>query len=182
MKITESNYVEQLKKHDEKALMYVISEYGGMLNAIVCTRLRLLKDYQEECLNDVFLGIWKNIGSFDMDKSSFRNWCAGIARYKALDFLRRYYREITFENIDDMEIPKVDEELERIAEQEISEELEQMLDCLNETDRAIFLKLYMEEKNLDEVSAETGLKKEVIYNRLSRGKKRIRSIYESREV
>ena len=57
-----------------------------------------------------------------------------------------------------------------------------MLDCLNETDRGIFLKLYMEEKDLDEVSAETGLKKEVIYNRLSRGKKRIRSVYESREV
>lgn len=92
------------------------------------------------------------------------------------------YRQLTFQNIDEMDIPKVDEELERIAEQEISEELEQMLDCLSETDRGIFLKLYMEEKDLDEVSAETGLKKEVIYNRLSRGKKRIRSVYESREV
>ena len=31
MKITEENYVDQLQKHNEKALRYVMECYGGLL-------------------------------------------------------------------------------------------------------------------------------------------------------
>ena len=55
--------------------------------------------------------------------------------------------------------------------------MEGMLSCLNEKDRILFWKLYVEEEPMEEVSRETGLKKEVIYNRLSRGKRRIRKQY-----
>lgn len=61
--------------------------------------------------------------------------------------------------------------------------LEQMLSCLNETDRSLFLKLYVEEADINEVSRETGMKKSSIYNRLSRGKKHIREMHcKKREV
>lgn len=68
MKITETNFVEQLKEHNEKALSYMIQQYGGLLSSVVNRHLRLLKEYREECLNDVFLGIWKNIGYYDEKK------------------------------------------------------------------------------------------------------------------
>lgn len=61
-----------------------------------------------------------------------------------------------------------------MVEQEISEEVEKMLSFLNPSDRELFLKLYVEEKTVAQVSEETGMKKEVIYNRLSRGKEKIR--------
>ena len=54
MKITETNFVEQLKEHNEKALSYMIQQYGGLLSSVVNRHLRLLKEYREECLNDVF--------------------------------------------------------------------------------------------------------------------------------
>ena len=73
MKITENNFIEQLKEHNEKALSYMIQQYGGLLSSVVNRHLRLLKEYREECLNDVFLGIWKNIGYYDEEKSSFAN-------------------------------------------------------------------------------------------------------------
>lgn len=76
MKITETNFIEQLKEHNEKALSYMIQQYGGLLSSVVNRHLRLLKEYREECLNDVFLGIWKNIGYYDEKKSSFANWAA----------------------------------------------------------------------------------------------------------
>lgn len=60
-------------------------------------------------------------------------------------------------------------------EQEFSEETQQMLSCLKPKDRELFLKLYIDEENMEEVSRSTGLTKPVIYNRLSRGKKRIRN-------
>ncbi len=64
-----------------------------------------------------------------------------------------------------------------ILEKEISEEMERILGCLKPLDRELFLKLYVEEKTMEQVSEETGMKKEVIYNRLSRGKNRIRRHY-----
>ena len=68
-------------------------------------------------------------------------------------------------------------------EQVISEELEQMLNCLGEQDKEIFLKLYMEEKDMEQVSQETGLSKNVIYNRISRGRRKIQKEFpESQEV
>lgn len=177
MKITETNFIEQLKEHNEKALSYMIQQYGGLLSSVVNRHLRLLKEYREECLNDVFLGIWKKIGYYDEKKSSFANWAAGIARYKAVDYLRKYYKNASYENIDDLDIPQNDKGLEEIVEREISDELEQMLGCLGEQDKEIFLKLYMEEKDMEQVSQETGLSKNVIYNRISRGRRKIQKEY-----
>ena len=63
------------------------------------------------------------------------------------------------------------------VEEEFSEETQQILACLKPKDRELFLRLYIEEENMEEVSQSTGLAKPVIYNRLSRGKKRIRSLF-----
>lgn len=39
MTIHEDNYIEELKKHNEKALCYVIDTYGSYLNAVIFTTL-----------------------------------------------------------------------------------------------------------------------------------------------
>ena len=67
-----------------------------------------------------------------------------------------------------------DKTLAQIVDREISREVEQMLSCLKPKDRDLFYKLYVEEKTMKQVSLETGMKQEVIYNRLSRGKKKLR--------
>ena len=49
-----------------------------------------------------------------------------------------------------------------------------MLVNLSEEDRKIFEMLYFEEMSMDEISEETGHTKPVLYNRISRGKSKIR--------
>ena len=61
-------------------------------------------------------------------------------------------------------------------ETEFSDETRQMLSCLKPKDQELFLRLYIEEENV-EISQSTSLAKPVIYNRLSRGRKRIRSLF-----
>lgn len=177
MKISDDNYLEQLQLHNEKALMYVIGQYGGLLRSIVRKHLHGLPDCQDECLNDIFMGIWNNARDFDSSKNSFQNWIAGIARYKSMDYLRKHYRRTVCESIEAVEIGCNDAYLEQMIEQKVSEELEQMLACLNDVDQDIFRKIYVEEMGIDEVSSKTGMKKEMIYNRMSRGKKRIQKQY-----
>ena len=174
MKIGEKNYIQQLQLHNEKALMYVIDEYGGLIMAIIRKHLFSQPEKQEECFDDVLLKIWQNISEFDERKNSFKNWAAAITRYRAIDYLRQYQRELVTVDIEDAAIAQEDRMLAGMLEQEISEEMEQTLGCLKPLDRELFLKLYVEEKTAEQVSEETGMKKEIIYNRLSRGKNRIR--------
>lgn len=54
MKLTEENFISELKRGNEKALVYVVDQYGSLLCGIIRRKLCLLKEYQEECLNDVF--------------------------------------------------------------------------------------------------------------------------------
>lgn len=177
MKICEDNFIEQLKKKNEKALIYVIDQYGGLIKSIIWKNLYSLKDCQEECMNDVLMGIWNNISYYDKTCNSFKNWAAGIARYKSIDYLRKYAKDLDNANWDDVVIVKEDEHLKSVIENEISEELESMLDCLNASDRELFIQLYAKDRDVDEVSKQTGLKKDVIYNRVSRGKRKIRNLF-----
>lgn len=177
MRIGENNYIEQLCLHNEAALIYVIDIYGGLLKSVISKHLFAMPDRVEECLNDVLLNIWENISSFDESRNTFKNWAAAIARYQAIDYLRKYQRELQQVEIEDTLVSKEDVMFERLVDEEISEEIESLLSCLNEKDRILFWKLYVEEKPMEEVSRETGMKKAVIYNRLSRGKRRIRKQY-----
>lgn len=174
MRIGEHNFIRQLQLHNEKALVYVIDAYSGLLKSIIRKQLYCLPERQEECMDDVLLSIWQNISDFDETRNSFKNWAAAIARYRAVDYLRQYQRELMTVDIEGTAVAKEDKRLAAVMEQEISEEVEKMLDCLKPLDRELFLRLYVEEQPMEQISRETGMKKEVIYNRLSRSKKRLR--------
>lgn len=177
MRITEENFIQQLKNRNEKALEYVIDNYGWILKTVIKKHLFYLQDYYEECMNDCLMGIWENICYYDPQKSGFKNWVGGIAKYKSLNYARKYLKDLENDSIEDLTIPAEDDSLKEILTKEISEETEKMLCSLSKEDREIFEKLYFEDKNMDEISDDTGLAKPVIYNRLSRGKKKMREAF-----
>ena len=144
MRIGEHNFIRQLQLHNEKALVYVIDAYGGLLKSIIRKQLYCLPERQEECMDDVLLNIWQNISDFDETRNSFKNWAAAIARYRAVDYLRQYQRELMTVDIEGTAVAKEDKRLAAVMEQEISEEVEKMLDCLKPMDRELFLRLYVD--------------------------------------
>ena len=46
MKIGAKNYIKQLRLHNEKALAYVIDEYGGLLMSVIRKHLFYLPERQ----------------------------------------------------------------------------------------------------------------------------------------
>ena len=168
MKINEENFIIQLRKRNENALDYVIDNYGWIIKSIVKKHLYNLQSVQDECINDV------------LNKSEFKNWIAGIAKFKSIDYKRKYLKGLEYENIDDLNI-SVSESTYEILENELSLEVEEMLNCLNEKDRDLFYKLYVEEIEVNKISEETGMKRDTIYNRVSRAKKKIRDIFKLKE-
>ncbi|MGL4991634.1 MAG: hypothetical protein ACRC57_10810 [Sarcina sp.] len=58
--MSEWNYIDELKQKNERAIEYVIDNYGPMLYRVVYKILKS-KEKSEECLNDVFLKVWINL-------------------------------------------------------------------------------------------------------------------------
>lgn len=175
MSVNEKNFIKLLKKKNEKALDYVIDNYGWLIKHIVKKQLYNLEFIQDECINDIFMAIWGNIDKFNPNRGSFKNWIIGISKFKTIDFQRKYIKEMSYEDIDDLEIStKEDTTSYEIIKNELSSNVEELLNCLKKEDQEIFIKRYIEEKDIDEISKETGLKKDVIYNRVSKGKRKIR--------
>lgn len=184
MKITEQNFIAQIIQGNEKALEYCMLHYGGLVRAVVHRYLGSLSQFEDECINDVFFAVWEHADSYRSDKNPFSNWIAGVARLKALDCKRRYARhllEIGWEDAGQETAARgqADERTPELSvlENEISEETREMLSCLKPADRELFWKLYVEEEDLDTVSRSTGMSKSIIYNHLSRGKKKLRNLY-----
>lgn len=173
MKIDELNYIDQLRMKNEKALEYVIDNYGWIIKTVVKKHLYNLTNVQEECINDILLGIWNNISSFNKEKSDFKNWVAGIAKFKCIDYKRKYLRDLENGNLENITLSAKDF-TEDLLKNEISEEIQSILNCLGEKDKDIFYKLYVEEMDMQQVIKETGIKQANIYNRLSRAKKKIK--------
>lgn len=99
---------------------------------------------------------------------------------KALEYKRRYKEQLLEHNWEEHCRTQENHLLIDQIEEEFSQETRQMLSCLKPHDRELFLRLYVEEESIDEVSRHTGIKKTVLYNRISRGKKKIRSLFSSR--
>ena len=129
--IDDRNFLIEIKNRNEKALCYIIEKYGGLVRSIIDKHLYLLKEEQEECFDDVFLNVWEHIDSFSERQNSFTNWIAGIARYKSIDYLRRYRKRFGDVALSE-EIGVEDQDLFRLIEQEISEETEAILQCLKQ--------------------------------------------------
>ena len=174
MKANENNFIPLLKKRKEEGILYVIETYGGLLQSIVCKRLFAYPDKAEECMNDILLGIWTNIDSFDESKGSFINWICGVARLETIDTLRKIQREKISVPLEDIEVPQEDIELQKIVEQELSEETEAILSCLSKKDRELFRRIYMDEEDPESTGQAMGLSRDNVYVRLFRGKQRIR--------
>lgn len=177
MRINEENFILQAKRKNEKALDYIIEQYGWIIKTVIQKQLCHLPDYQSDCMNDVLLGIWNHIDCFEPEKSSFKNWAAGIARYKVIDYRRKYLKILEREILEEAEIPAEDLVQKAVLENEISEEIQQILSCLTTEDQQIFKRLFLEDVSMEDVSKETGLRKDALYNRISRGKKKIRKYF-----
>jgi len=171
MRINDENVVRHLRGKNEKALHYVIDIYGGLVKAIVKKHLYNLEQVQEECIDDVFLAVWNNIDQFSGEKNSLKNWIAVIAKCKSIDYKRKYLKLLQEENIEDMALKSPLTAEGYLMEKELSYEVDVLLNNLKK-----------EDKETEDIAREKGIKKSSIYNRLSRGRKKLKDINRGSEI
>ncbi len=170
----EDNVIVEMKKGNQEALDYVIEEYGWLLKSVLKKHLFYFPDAIDECMNDCLLAIWENVDYFDPERSTFKNWIGAIAKYKSIDYARKELRRKKFEVTLDSSLSNENTPLEAVLSEELSEEMEKLLSTLKKEDREIFLRRYVQEEEVSEIGECLGLSASVIYNRLSRTRKKLR--------
>ncbi|BAH07060.1 sigma-70 family RNA polymerase sigma factor [Clostridium kluyveri] len=118
MKINENNFIDELKCRNEMALDYIYSKYLNLVYKIVLGILNDIatKEDIEECVSDIFIGVWKNISKYNPSVTSFNKWLIAVSKYKAIDYLRKfskYQQTIELEENISMEKDSVEDKIIR---------------------------------------------------------------------
>ncbi|ALC85320.1 RNA polymerase subunit sigma-70 [Bacillus sp. FJAT-22090] len=172
MKITDENVVQQIILKNEKTIPYLINNYGGLLNGIIRRYLNGNQQDIEECLADVLVSIWFHIDSFDSTKNEFKQWIAAIAKYRAIDYIRKI--EKSKQHVSRF---RFDEHVYNQSTVKPSEiDLSNILSALNDTERAIFEKYYVDGVSSNEIAKAYKVKQSWVHNKLSRGRKKLKTI------
>lgn len=161
----------RFRDKDKLALAEAMDEYGTDVLRLVkrilagCGRA----EDAEECVSDVFLAAWNNIGQYDPEQASFRTWILILAKYKALDLRRKLQpglgRTMSEEAFPVQSSSNTEQEILR---REAAEELLHHIGQLQEPDRSLFLRRYYLYQSLDELAEAFDFTKKAVENRLYR--------------
>ncbi len=162
--------IKHIKKNSQKGMEMLIDNYNGLLTSVIRTHLKPLLNYEEECISDVLFLIWENIEGFNGRKNNFKNWICAIAKYKAIDYKRKYISKINLEI--DSNSPYIDKNLIKL---EIEEEINEILNFLNDKDKELFTRYYLKGDRLEEIAVDYKTNVSNLHSRLSRGRKKIRN-------
>ena len=173
MKSNEENYIKRLKNGKEDALEFIVDKYLCLVKSAVYKVLSPLKTdgIIEECINDVFLSVWKNSKKFNGEEVQFKKWLYKIAKFRAIDYYRKEIKntEVTLEQ-DVSQGKSVEEE---IIITENRNELIVLINSLEPIDRDIFVMKFFLDVKSDDIARKLGMSRASIDNRIYRGKKKL---------
>ncbi|OXX84948.1 RNA polymerase subunit sigma-70 [Paraclostridium benzoelyticum] len=162
--------IKYIKKKNQKGMEILIDQYNSLITSVIRYHLGSLVNYEEECVSDTLLAIWDNVEGFDQDKNTFKNWICAIAKYKAIDYKRKYLNKIEISDLDEQNY-YIDKNLLKI---EIQEELNETLKFLSEEDKEIFRRYYLNDESVIDIANDKKLAISSVHSKLSRGKAKIR--------
>ena len=171
--INENNFIQQLKMRNAAALDFAVDNYSSLVFKVVRSVLSssFYSQYIEECVNDIFLSAWNNIESFDEEKGNFRYWITAVAKYKAIDYKRKLFRQSTSECIDDYSLSDEDSTENILVSKETKKELLKAINDMKDEDREIFIRRYFLYEDIENIAKTFGVDRNLIDKRLSRGRK-----------
>ncbi len=85
-----------LKRDPEAGMTKLVDEYGGLVMAVVRGKLsgtRFCEADMEDCAAETFADIFARVDSLDLNEAGLKGRLCVIAKRKALDKLRLFYRE-----------------------------------------------------------------------------------------
>ncbi|GGE79292.1 sigma-70 family RNA polymerase sigma factor [Priestia taiwanensis] len=172
--MNEAQMLQGLREKNMDALHLVISTYGGLIYKVINSVLDSAYDKSniDECMNDVLMTLWYNIDTFDEERGKFTSWLISVSKFKAIDYKRKNNKAYQYEEVNKEGV--IEQHVTSFADTPDDESFYTLIECLNEQDRIVFIRRYLQEDTIEEIAADLQLSVDTIYSRLSRGRKRIK--------
>ncbi len=146
---TDSNHIGGLLSRTALGDRRAFEElYRATSSKLLGLLMRILKreDLAQECLQDAYVLIWNRAGDYRADKAAPITWMASIARYRALDLLRKRKHEVS---VDDEVLSQVPDEHQvkfddQLVEIEDAQGLEECMKTLNINQRNCIYMAYFD--------------------------------------
>ena len=168
----EERLLRRLGNGDERALEQVIACYTPYVSAVLWQTAgqALTGEDREEIACDVFVGLWWNAGGLDPEKGTLRAYIGRAARNQALKRLRDC-RETT--PLEELTLP---DDGEGPEDRVVSGRVWDAVAALGELDCELFIRYYKYGESLRRIAAATGLGLSAVKSRLSRGRKKLKTM------
>lgn len=177
--IPESEWVARARNGDEDAFVHLAKAYHSRVWT-TASRFARSRAELEDLTQDLFVKIWKGLGSYRSD-APFEHWLMTVTVRGCYDFLRRNRRRRESERLADPHegresaSPDPDRDRER---REAWETVRLLLDHLGPRDRTVITLLELEERSVRETARLTGWTESNVKVRAHRARKKMRRIHD----
>ena len=162
--------IERIKKKDYAGLEELLAVYGDSMLRTIHSVLYQPHEVSErqDVANEVFYEVWQKIAAYQPERSRLITWLLLISRSRAIDHKRKLNKR-------SLEEKPVDEQELAIEESPLTKEtFLGFIEDLEALDQRIFLLYYFYQESPETIAEQTDLNVSAIYNRLSRGRKRLK--------
>ena len=168
----EEKLLMRLKNRKRNAIDEAIEVYTPYLSTVLYNMLgnRLPKEDIEEILSDVFVTLWKNADTIDLEKGTLRAYLAAVARNFAL---KKLNKQRDYTSLDEIELP---DEAAVLEENTADSVVWDAVMSLGEPDNEIFVRYYKFGEKIREIAKATGVNPSTVKTKLSRGKRKLKEI------
>jgi RNA polymerase sigma-70 factor (ECF subfamily) len=100
MQTTHSELVPLCLKGDQSAWAQLVEEYRGLVYSI-CLPFSASQQDAEDLVQDTFVKIWNNLGSYDPARGELKSWISTVARNQRVDRFRRNSQQRRTHSLDE---------------------------------------------------------------------------------
>ncbi|HMT10224.1 MAG TPA: sigma-70 family RNA polymerase sigma factor [Ignavibacteria bacterium] len=151
-------------------------KYSAFLYGII-VRIVHSEETAEDVMQEVFVKIWKNIGSFDPEKAKLVTWIGNIARNLAIDKIRSKEYKNSLQNHDIEDYVNIIEESPSSAFNPEHIGVKEMLEKLTPEHRVLIDMVYFQGYTQAEVSVKLGIPLGTVKTRIRSALINLRNIY-----
>jgi RNA polymerase sigma factor (sigma-70 family) len=176
LNITEDSLILSLKNRDVNAFEMLYNNYSKAVFAVI-VKIVNSREIAEELIQDVFLKVWNNIGTYDNSKGRLYTWLIGIARNLSIDTLRsKDYKKNTYKSLDyinDVSYNEPGEEDHKAIE---LEGINKYLEKLKEEQRVLIELAYFQGLTQKEISEQLSISLGTVKTRIRSAMMKLREL------
>jgi RNA polymerase sigma-70 factor, ECF subfamily len=174
------------KQESERAFQSLYLEYHKAVRNYIWKSLSQDMGLIEEVVQDTFFEVWQHPERF-RGESKFKTWLLSIARFKAIDGLRKRHVEVeSIETVDETLISFEDNVLDKLHQEQIKLAITTCLEVLSSSGKlsaahkeALHL-AYIEDFDINEIAEATACPESTVKTRLFYARQQIKNCIKKR--